>query len=1229
MTPRCPPASNLPAARRGSTRPARWLALVVSWWIVIAGHAWAAPSSAGPGTFVIDATITGIGTLSPSGIVSVAAGGTQTFTITPAACNRVAAVLVDGVSVGAVSSYTFTNVQDDHTFDVYIAFTSYAIQASANAGGTIAPAGTVTADCQSTLTFTIAPAFGDQLDDVLVDGVAVGAVTSYTFSNIAANHSIAAQFVPNVSVTLLTTTPNPSSCNQLVTLHANVFPTTATGTVKIIDGGSTLATLTLAHGVAESVMRLSVGTHPLTARYSGDQAYPPSASATMTQVVQVVTPFTLQSSLNPSVCGHTVQLTATTLPSLVAAIAFFDGGTSLGTVPLANGVAVKSVAPLTGTHAFTAQIVSADCTNGQRSPTLTQTVNAPPPVTLTVSSSLNPSACGTVVTLTALANTTDASGLVVFYDNGVSLTSVALANGAAAYGLTPTLGQHQFAVSYSGDACHAATGVSSPALSQTVNGGTATSTKIAAVPRNTTCGTPVTLTATIKPAVSIGRVTFLDGGAVVGGQPVVGGTASATIFPEAGSHSYVAQYTGDFCTANSASSPLSGSVALHAVSVALTSSPSPSACGQPFVLDAAVTPSGAAGTVSFFEGATLVGSGSVASGHALLTLARTAGVHHFTARYNSDGCDASATSADFAQSVGPGGGALGGVAVSASPNPCPVGQPVRFTATVSPAYATGNVTFYDGPTPMGSAALANGSAAITVSTLATNDHAITATYAGDACFTPATSPVYTETITLRPSTVVLTATPNPVACAQATTLTASMSPDDATGSVTFLDGAINLGRASVLGGQARLTTKLSGLGVHGLTAAYEGSASYLPSTGAASVTVQGLTPSIGVAPDPDPAIYGLPLTLHATVFPAVMGSIVFFDSLTTLGVAPLAAGAASLTVSTLAPGWHTRVGGILMGDSCTVAVSTSFAISVVRARLPSTTTLSSTANPSPFGSLLRLRATVLPVGSVGAVDFFDGAQLLGTTTPNHTSGIATLATDALAPGTHALSAQFVGDEYTLPSVSAIYTQVIVGDTSAVALASTPNPAPHGAMVTFTATVTPADATGVVELLDGGSSIASMELAGGVATFLVSDLAVGTHSMQAAYDGMGTVAGSASPPYVQQITGAAALAASRPPPGAAPREALPDAPRLASAWPNPTTGALQVRYGLPRAMPVRLSVVDVAGREVRVLARGEGAAGWLTATWDGRDGSGRAAPGLYFVRLATPGRVVVARVAVAN
>jgi hypothetical protein len=77
-----------------------------------------APSNAG--VYLISATISNAnsGYMTPEGNVSVNAGASQTFTITPLAGFAIAGVSVDGKGVGAVASYTFTNVQSNHTISV-------------------------------------------------------------------------------------------------------------------------------------------------------------------------------------------------------------------------------------------------------------------------------------------------------------------------------------------------------------------------------------------------------------------------------------------------------------------------------------------------------------------------------------------------------------------------------------------------------------------------------------------------------------------------------------------------------------------------------------------------------------------------------------------------------------------------------------------------------------------------------------------------------------------------------------------------------------------------------------------------------------------------------------------------------------------------------------------------------------------------------------------------------
>ena len=70
--------------------------------------------------------------------MSVNHGANQSFTITPDANYHVADVLVDAASVGAVTSYTFTNVTANHTIAASFAIDTYTITASAGSNGSSA-----------------------------------------------------------------------------------------------------------------------------------------------------------------------------------------------------------------------------------------------------------------------------------------------------------------------------------------------------------------------------------------------------------------------------------------------------------------------------------------------------------------------------------------------------------------------------------------------------------------------------------------------------------------------------------------------------------------------------------------------------------------------------------------------------------------------------------------------------------------------------------------------------------------------------------------------------------------------------------------------------------------------------------------------------------------------------------------------------------------------------------
>jgi hypothetical protein len=79
-------------------------------------------------------------------------------------------------------------------------------------------------------------------------------------------------------------------------------------------------------------------------------------------------------------------------------------------------------------------------------------------------------------------------------------------------------------------------------------------------------------------------------------------------------------------------------------------------------------------------------------------------------------------------------------------------------------------------------------------------------------------------------------------------------------------------------------------------------------------------------------------------------------------------------------------------------------------------------------------------------------------------------------------------------------------------------------------------------------------------------------------------------------------------------------------PNPAPGAIGVDFAVARESNIRLSVVDVAGREIAVLASGLTPAGRHHVAWSGQTQAGRARAGMYFVRYDAGGRVMVRRVA---
>ena len=94
-------------------------------------------------------------------------------------------------------------------------------------------------------------------------------------------------------------------------------------------------------------------------------------------------------------------------------------------------------------------------------------------------------------------------------------------------------------------------------------------------------------------------------------------------------------------------------------------------------------------------------------------------------------------------------------------------------------------------------------------------------------------------------------------------------------------------------------------------------------------------------------------------------------------------------------------------------------------------------------------------------------------------------------------------------------------------------------------------------------------------------------------------------------------------------AAPRAFALSSAWPNPMKNNMRVDFAVAREAKVRLSLVDVTGREVTVLADGVYQPGKYQVAWDGRTARGGVPAGVYFLMFTTPTEKFTKRVTVTN
>lgn len=250
----------------------------------------------------------------------------------------------------------------------------------------------------------------------------------------------------------------------------------------------------------------------------------------------------------------------------------------------------------------------------------------------------------------------------------------------------------------------------------------------------------------------------------------------------------------------------------------------------------------------------------------------------------------------------------------------------------------------------------------------------------------------------------------------------------------------------------------------------------------------------------------------------------------------LTGGVATLTTAMTPIGTSSVVAAY--GGDAVFASSASAALTQVVTSGPdnqTTTVLTTTGSPSGLGDELILTARVSAAHGAGTGTPITGmARLTIDSGPpgasvSVLSGVATFVMTNLPLGTHSITATYSGNIDHETSTSAPITQVVARKTRTT-LTSSPNPSMVGQEVTFTATVAPFDASGNPPAVTGSvtlqteltGTMPTASLVNGVATFRLSTLPAGTHSILALFNGDANFVGGGTASVSQTVSGGACV-----------------------------------------------------------------------------------------------------------
>jgi len=379
------------------------------------------------------------------------------------------------------------------------------------------------------------------------------------------------------------------------------------------------------------------------------------------------------------------------------------------------------------------------------------------------------------------------------------------------------------------------------------------------------------------------------------------------------------------------------------------------------------------------------------------------------------------------------------------------------------------------------------------------------------------------------TTVTLISNRNPSNFGQAVKFTATVTTGagtgNLTGTLTFFDGAKQLGVPVNLSaaGIATYTTASLAVGSHNMTAVYNGDPKHFKSTSPTLVQVVDEGTVVRLTTSQNPSQIGQSVTFTATVKGpggsgvVPQGNVIFTDGAATLGTVTLnASGVATYSTATLANGLHT-IQATYAGDPVLNILGAASNIVDQEVQAPSTNVLTSTPNPSVYGTNVVFTATIKSSGTfapTGVVLFLDGGKVFATASPAGATGVAQFTTSTLSVGTHDITAKYEGSAEDGASTSNTVMQVVSQAATDTTVVASPNPGIAGQPVALRATVKLTQGTGVltgtVTFTDGGVTVGTAPVAGGGRAEITRTFTAGNHIIVATYSGDTNNGGSVSP-----------------------------------------------------------------------------------------------------------------------